>query len=82
MVDDADEDDADEIKMNQNRLKKCFKDLKITHQSTILVQGATKDSSDSSIQYLIVEDIESKEPAKITVIKKGDPTKKPLVKKV
>ena len=37
MIDANDEDDADEIKMNENRLKKCFTDLKIAHQSMILV---------------------------------------------
>ena len=82
MIDANDEDDADEIKMNENRLKKCFTDLKIAHQSMILVQGATKDSPDSSIQYLIIEDQESAVPVKVDIIKKGIPSKKPPPKKV
>ena len=81
MVDANDEDDADEIKMNENRLKKCFTDLKIVHQSMILVQGATKDSSDSSIQYLILENKDAEVPFKLDVIKKGIPSAKPAPKK-
>jgi len=44
MIDADDEDDADEIRMNENRLKKTFADLKICNQSMLLIQGATAES--------------------------------------
>ena len=80
MIDAADEDDADEIRMNENRLKKTFADLKICNQSMLLAQGATAESQDASFQFSILENKELENTFKVDVIKKGKLTDKAIQK--
>ena len=76
MIDADDEDDADEIRMNENRLKKTFADLKICNQSMLLIQGATAESQDVSFQFSILENKELENTFKVEFIKKGKLTNK------
>ena len=77
MIDGAESDDADEIKMNEKRLMKTFEALGIQHQSYMQVQGQIEDEKEMSLQFQILSENPSQsEPYILETIKIGKPIMK------